>query len=765
MAARKIPTATLAVNLMPMVSGMQYQNAIAQAELVPLDASTLSVYKTLAQYAFNHFKYSTALNDYQRILETIPPSSQLARCQYMVGQIKYLQKKYFHAILDFQKVWNTYPATSWAQASKSMIQFILEYDLSIGQLKKFIRRYPTSIFVASALFDQAKREMDDNLTALAENDFQAFIMQYPQNRQVTVAQLLLQTLQDQSHGVGRKIGVLVPLSGSFALFGHSVLNGIQLALDQANQNRLPQKKWVAVVGDTQGSSKVAVHLFKKMIKQDNISALVGPILSNTISAVAPLANQLKIVMMTPSAIRSGLSKIGSYIFTNSMTDDMQGAAMAQFAFQKLKLNKFAILTPNDGYGLILSHAFEKTVEALGGTITAFKTYSPYATDFQSQIFQLGGISPSEKKDHRRENEANEQALSYNLNLDIEKALIRLKIPINPQLSVAVMPMVEASSNTECPSMAQTITDEIQKDFRHLGVSGLRPRSLVQQALTILPTEASGNTLLSTEASGNTILPTEALGNTLSPTEASGNTLTVTNQEWLQVANQLQVSLMVTGKVTEVDSESLPNMESSNPMWNYKITLHFWVIKSGATEGSQLQPALTDHRTLSLYKPENMIRTPMNYQALYCPAHTSEIPLLMPQLQFYGLNPIVLGGNLWNNPKILEKTSAALNSLKGVYFTAGFLISSQQSSTQQFVKTYKKEFAALPDLLAAESYDATNLLLKAMSGSTTSEAIDQKLLQIQNYPGVTGLTTFDGNGDAQKVVPIVRYQNGIEQQVQ
>jgi ABC-type branched-subunit amino acid transport system substrate-binding protein len=163
------------------------------------------------------------------------------------------------------------------------------------------------------------------------------------------------------------------------------------------------------------------------------------------------------------------------------------------------------------------------------------------------------------------------------------------------------------------------------------------------------------------------------------------------------------------------------------------------------------------------KPVAAAQNTDNIQALYLPGHTAvEIPQLASQIHFYGLAPVLLGGHLWENDTVRQEGA---KDLEGSYFVSGFFVDSPQGKVKKFADDFLKKFNKRPDFLAAQSYDAMNLLLKAVGTSGTREDIRANLLTITNYDGVSGLTSFAGHGEADKLVPVLKIQNGQLQQVQ
>ena len=86
-----------------------------------------------------------------------------------------------------------------------------------------------------------------------------------------------------------------------------------------------------------------------------------------------------------------------------------------------------------------------------------------------------------------------------------------------------------------------------------------------------------------------------------------------------------------------------------------------------------------------------------------------------------------------------------------------------SSTESvaFAARYKAKFGIDPTVYTAEGYDAMSLLLKAIAaGGVSGDSVRANLLKIgNNYPGVSGIITFDTNGDVQKPTVIKVARNG------
>jgi len=727
------PQAPTLVDVKTAVSDADYQQAVSEVGQSEVNRRNVESYLTIAQYQYNHANLAEALKAYQKILLVGSASSQPDKAQYMVGQIYYDKQNYLPALSAFQNVLIQYPKSVFAGQSHQMMDFILTYSLGLEDLKSYVANYPDSPLRCSALFQLGSKEAQGGFQNEAIEHLNQFIQQCPQHPSATAAQLLLQALAGQNLAKTWKIAVMVPLTGNYGPFGQSVLNGVKLAVEQANQAGGSKKHMAIVVEDTGSDGLKAVTEFQDLTKDDSLDAIIGPVAPRDIEAVAALANERHITLICPATSRDGLSTLGSYIFSNCMTNEMQGRAIAKYAMEHLGFKKFAILSPADPYGQTLGTAFKGAVEAAGNSVTAWETYQLPSTDFKQQLVDLGGQDPESSKNNDRENARHLQEMQYNISKEIGKIFLKVKDlssssgvePVGTPVA-AYVPMVESLSNTICPSVVKDIDASVRDSLKtQMGVA-LRTDDLIKQSLSRLPVELKGTTL------------------------------TATADQWNEVAQDMQANILITGHVVEPTPE---NDWTAHPTFDYNVHFEgFWINpKTG-----NLEKIYQSKLSYSLFKPSNLVRGSAMYQALYLPAHVAEVPLLTSQIHFYDLNPVFLGGHYWANEGNLQE---AAKDMEGAYFTPGFYVDSQQGVVKKFTEDYMNKFAKRPDLVAAQSFDAAHLLLQAADLSASRQDIRDNLAAIKDFDGVSGKTTFGGKGEADKVVPILQIKGGKYIQVQ
>ncbi len=101
-----------------------------------------------------------------------------------------------------------------------------------------------------------------------------------------------------------------------------------------------------------------------------------------------------------------------------------------------------------------------------------------------------------------------------------------------------------------------------------------------------------------------------------------------------------------------------------------------------------------------------------------------------------------------------------DAVEGVCFPVIFFSESDEPEIKEYVEAYKEAYGAEPSALTSQAYDSVGMLLTAIkeAGTTDSETVKNKLYEIE-YPGVTGDTKFDSNGDVDKEFVKVTIQDG------
>ena len=191
------------------------------------------------------------------------------------------------------------------------------------------------------------------------------------------------------------VGEYSSLTGTTATFGQSTDNGVKMAFDEVNTaGGLIGKKVKVFVEDDQSKPEEAATAATKLINQNHVVAMIGEVSSSRSLAAAPICQGAHVPMVSPSSTNVRVTQVGDYIFRVCFTDPFQGAVMAKFAANSLKVKRAAILVDvRNDYSVGLQTFFRDNFKQLGGEIVAEQSYSEGDSDFHAQLTQIRASNP------------------------------------------------------------------------------------------------------------------------------------------------------------------------------------------------------------------------------------------------------------------------------------------------------------------------------------------------------------------------------------
>jgi branched-chain amino acid transport system substrate-binding protein len=148
----------------------------------------------------------------------------------------------------------------------------------------------------------------------------------------------------------------------------------------------------------------------------------------------------------------------------------------------------------------------------------------------------------------------------------------------------------------------------------------------------------------------------------------------------------------------------------------------------------------------------------NPQAVFVPGYYTEVGLIARQTKKLGLNAILMGGDGWDSPSLVEIGGEAIN---GAYFSNHYSVDDPSPAIKKFVADYKARFKEAPDALAALAYDAAHILIESMrkANSTEGPKLRDAIAQTANYAGVTGNITIDKDRNSVKPAVVLQVKDG------
>ncbi|MBU8985751.1 ABC transporter substrate-binding protein [Bifidobacterium longum] len=186
------------------------------------------------------------------------------------------------------------------------------------------------------------------------------------------------------------IGTVTTNSGTAAAYGEAEVKGFELAVSEINaKGGINGKKVKLESMDDKGDATEASNAYNKLAGDNSVLAVAGPTISATTAAVAPLADQSKLVTIAPAATSDSI-ETGNYLFRTCFKDSYQGEVAARFAAENLKVKKVAVLYgTGDPYSSGVGEAFAKAAEKLGlEVVDKESSSSADDTEYSAQLQKI-----------------------------------------------------------------------------------------------------------------------------------------------------------------------------------------------------------------------------------------------------------------------------------------------------------------------------------------------------------------------------------------
>lgn len=181
-----------------------------------------------------------------------------------------------------------------------------------------------------------------------------------------------------------RIGLLLPLSGPSAEAGRALLDAAQLALFDMPDDRvllMPRNSESEADGGPRGAAEALLN--------DGAEIILGPLFSTQVASVAEVARARNVPVVSFSSDRS---VAGNGVYIMGFTPEEQVERIVAYAASQ-GLSKFAILTPENAYGRVVSNAFDTAVQKARATVVKQGTYPDQGDATRSaQRFMSGGAN-------------------------------------------------------------------------------------------------------------------------------------------------------------------------------------------------------------------------------------------------------------------------------------------------------------------------------------------------------------------------------------
>jgi branched-chain amino acid transport system substrate-binding protein len=280
------------------------------------------------------------------------------------------------------------------------LRYLVDDRLSEGDLDALYEDYPDSPLARSALYKEAR-------SAYAAGDYDRaydlvgkYIDALPSGERDPDARRLLELATERrqapppgptSRGRPDRLGLLLPQTGSLALYGRLFEQGAKLAVDEFNQKL---SRHVSLgVADSRGGAIDAVLAVRRLVGEEGSMAIVGDVFTLPAIAGAIEANAWRTPIISPVIASDELIEIGPWVFQTRVPATVEATAVAEAAVHKLSLSRFAVIAPSRGDRRDAADFFVQEVKRLGREVVATEYFEEGATDFKVQLERIREAVP------------------------------------------------------------------------------------------------------------------------------------------------------------------------------------------------------------------------------------------------------------------------------------------------------------------------------------------------------------------------------------
>ncbi len=236
--------------------------------------------------------------------------------------------------------------------------------------------------------DLATQALEEAHESLLEGDLErarkaaeTFLATFPESPKVREAEYVIQRVDAGDPIDPTLVGVLLPLSGTYAPPGQR----LQRVIEMANRHAGSPMRLRFV--DTEGDPERTVEQLEALVLEHGAVAVLGPLLKENAAAAAEAAQALHVPLIC-LAQAEGVTAERPYVFRGFLTPVLQVRQLVEHASATLELTRFAILAPDNPYGKLAAEAFSTEVLQRGGEILQQVFYDPAAGDFRKAAAEL-----------------------------------------------------------------------------------------------------------------------------------------------------------------------------------------------------------------------------------------------------------------------------------------------------------------------------------------------------------------------------------------
>jgi len=185
-----------------------------------------------------------------------------------------------------------------------------------------------------------------------------------------------------------KVGTVLSFSQVMGIYGNAIMDGFRLAVDEAG-GEVAGRKIVIVGEDDKNDPKVALQLVRRLVKDEKVDFLVGPVGSHIVQAIREDAHRSKTFLLVANAGNDEVTRelCSPYIIRTSFSNWQWNHPLGEYA-GGTGARRAAVVASNFVAGKQMAAAFRAGFETHGGKVVEEVWPAMGTADFSSVLTGL-----------------------------------------------------------------------------------------------------------------------------------------------------------------------------------------------------------------------------------------------------------------------------------------------------------------------------------------------------------------------------------------
>lgn len=189
-----------------------------------------------------------------------------------------------------------------------------------------------------------------------------------------------------------RVGLMVPLSGTYASLGEDMRNGFQMYLDE-NGGMLGGRTVEVVEAETEANPEVGLRVAQRLIEEDRVAMVTGIVSSAVALGVRDLFHESQVPLIVSNAGANDVTRaaMSPYIFRTSFSNWQSSYSIGEWAYENVADSDIFVIAPDYAAGAEDIAAFREAYEAAGGTVLegalppfgTTQDYQPFLSEIQN----------------------------------------------------------------------------------------------------------------------------------------------------------------------------------------------------------------------------------------------------------------------------------------------------------------------------------------------------------------------------------------------